>query len=179
MPCWRLNNRLITAKIDVKTQALVALILAIITLMSGCGALPEKPSSEAPSRASQSLPDSNAAIIKLNAQHKQWKKAPYKLGGLSKKGIDCSGFVHITYKERFGISLPRTTARQAKMGTKITRQQLRAGDLVFFKTGLKVRHVGIYIENGKFLHASTSKGVMISNINNRYWKKVYWKSMRI
>ncbi len=162
-----------------KTQAPVALILAIITLMSGCGAIPEKQSIKTPSRASQSLPDSNTAIIKLYAQHKQWKKTPYKLGGLSKKGIDCSGFVHVTYKERFGISLPRTTARQAQAGTNITRQQLQTGDLVFFKTGFKVRHVGIYIENGKFLHASTSKGVMISNINNRYWKKVYWKSMRI
>lgn len=162
-----------------KTQALVALILTTIALMSGCGALPEKPPSEVSSRAGQSLPDSNPAIIKLYAQHKQWKSTPYKLGGLSKKGIDCSGFVHITYKERFGVSLPRTTTRQAQVGTKITRQQLQAGDLVFFKTGFKVRHVGIYIEDGKFLHASTSNGVMISNINNRYWKKVYWKSMRI
>jgi len=162
-----------------KTQTLVTLMLLIVTLMGGCGSLPEKPSSEVPSRANQSLPDSNAPIIKLYAQHKQWKNTPYKLGGLSKKGIDCSGFVHITYKERFGIVLPRTTTRQAQVGTNITPQQLQAGDLVFFKTGFKVRHVGIYIENGKFLHASTSKGVMISNINNRYWKKVYWKAMRI
>ncbi len=65
------------------------------------------------------------------------------------------------------------------MGTEITRQQLQAGDLVFFNTSRKVRHVGIYIEGGKFLHASTSKGVMISNIENIYWEEVYWKAVRI
>ena len=115
----------------------------------------------------------------LYAQHKTWHGTPYRLGGLSRKGIDCSGFVYLTFKQRFGITLPRTTKEQAKQGDKISLRKLKSGDLVFFKTGWRTRHVGIYIGNGKFLHASTSKGVIISKLDNVYWKKKYWRSRRI
>ncbi len=74
--------------------------------------------------------------------------------------------------------MPRSTELMAKMGKKIDRKQLRAGDLVFFKTSYKVRHVGIYIEKGQFLHASSSKGVMISRLDNVYWADKYWQSRR-
>ncbi len=166
-----------------KTLIIITLAFSISMTLGGCSSTPDKhPRSlqnEPQTHSSRALPGTNPAVIKLYAQHKSWKGTRYKLGGLSKKGIDCSGFVHITYKERFGKTLPRTTELQAKVGTGITRQQLRAGDLVFFNTSRKVRHVGIYIEDGKFLHASTSKGVMISNINNVYWKEAYWKAVRI
>lgn len=116
---------------------------------------------------------------KLYAQYAQWKGAKYKLGGLSKKGIDCSGFVFVTFKSKLGIALPRTTSLQVKTGKYIERNKLQAGDLVFFKTGRSFRHVGIYLEHDKFLHASTSLGVTISKLNNRYWKSKYWKAKRI
>jgi cell wall-associated NlpC family hydrolase len=115
----------------------------------------------------------------LHTQYNGWQGTPYRLGGLSKKGIDCSGFVYLTFKQRFGITLPRTTKAQVKQGDKISRRKLKPGDLVFFKTGWRTRHVGIYIGNGKFLHASTSKGVIISKLDNVYWKKKYWRAQRI
>jgi len=116
---------------------------------------------------------------KLMSQYYEWKGTPYKLGGLSKRGVDCSGFVQITFKNQFSKILPRTTQLQAGVGTKISKSQLRPGDLVFFQTSYNVRHVGIALGNSEFLHASTSKGVMISNLSNPYWRKVYRFSVRI
>jgi len=116
---------------------------------------------------------------KLYAQYAQWKGTKYKLGGLNRNGIDCSGFVFITFKSKLGIVLPRTTNLQVATGKDIERNQLQAGDLVFFKTGRFFRHVGIYLEHGKFLHASTSLGVTISKLDNVYWKSKYWKAKRI
>lgn len=116
---------------------------------------------------------------KLYDQFKEWQGVRYQLGGLSKRGIDCSGFVYITYKSRLGVRLPRTTKLQSKLGKEISQRHLKTGDLVFFKTGKATRHVGIYLENNKFLHASLSQGVTISHLNNTYWKSNYWKSVRI
>ena len=115
----------------------------------------------------------------LSQQHRDWKSTPYKLGGNSKNGIDCSGFVHITFKQRLGLDVPRTTSQLSKTGKKISRKKLAVGDLVFFNTGFSKRHVGIYIGNRSFLHASTSKGVMISSMDSPYWSKHYWKATRI
>jgi lipoprotein Spr/probable lipoprotein NlpC len=122
---------------------------------------------------------SNTTESKLYAQYQSWQGTPYQLGGLSKKGIDCSGFVYLTFKDKFGVKLPRTTATQVKRGKRIYIGQLQAGDLIFFKTGWKTRHVGIYLSDGRFLHASTSKGVIISRLDNVYWKKKYWRAQRI
>lgn len=126
-----------------------------------------------------SLSNSSKVKSQLYAQHREWKGTKYRLGGLSKSGIDCSGFVYTTFKSRLGYELPRSTKLQADLGKKISKNELRAGDLVFFKTGIKVRHVGIYLENNKFLHASTSKGVMISRLDNVYWKRKYWMAKRL
>lgn len=115
----------------------------------------------------------------LKAQYSEWKGVRYRMGGLSKKGIDCSGFVHLTFKQRFGRKIPRSTKTLAKYGKTISRGSLRAGDLVFFKTGARVRHVGIYYGGNRFLHASTSKGVMISRMDDVYWGKRYWQARRV
>ena len=74
------------------------------------------------------------------------------------------------------MDLPRTTEQQSRMGQRINRQQLRPGDLVFFRNG---RHVGIYLEENKFLHASTTRGVMISNMDNSYWSRHFWKAVSV
>jgi cell wall-associated NlpC family hydrolase len=102
-----------------------------------------------------------------------------RLGGLSKSGIDCSGFAYLTYKDCFGIELPRTTGQQAKSGQAVNINGLQAGALVFFKTGILGRHMGIYVECGVFLHASTTQGVMLSNLSDPYWSSHYWKTVRI
>lgn len=107
-----------------------------------------------------------------------WKGTKYRLGGTSKKGIDCSSFVQQAMKNSSNITLPRSTYQQINMGETIKKSELQMGDLVFFKTG-RTNHVGIYIENGKFMHASTKKGVTISKLDNIYFKKNYWKAQRI
>ncbi len=116
----------------------------------------------------------------LYSQFSEWKAVKYRFGGLSKKGIDCSGFVYLTYLDNFSIQLPRTTKQQVKKGVKVnTQANLKAGDLVFFKTGVRQKHVGIYLEKRTFLHVSTKKGVIISRLDNPYWKKRYWRAVRV
>jgi len=113
------------------------------------------------------------------AFHQEWRGTPYRLGGMSKRGIDCSAFVYLAYKELWGETIPRTTSEQLNSGAEVSKDRLKAGDLVFFKTGWTTRHVGIYLSDSKFLHASTSQGVMISTLENSYWKRKYWLSRRL
>ncbi len=75
--------------------------------------------------------------------------------------------------------LPRTVDEQRKLGFAVKKSQLKVGDLLFFKTGWSSRHVGIYIGNNEFMHASTSQGVMISSLDNSYWKQKYWQARRL
>ena len=126
-----------------------------------------------------SLPNTTPIKRVLYSQFHDWESVQYELGGLSKKGIDCSGFVYVTYRIKLGITLPRTTKLQSTTGRVVVQSHLKAGDLVFFKTGLSTRHVGMYIENRQFLHVSSSKGVIISSLDNPYWSKKYWKSTRV
>jgi len=123
--------------------------------------------------------DTKAIKAALYSEYRHWKGTRYALGGMSRSGIDCSGLTYVVYKKQFGIKLPRTTRYQSKTGQRIKRSELRPGDLVFFKTESKVRHVGIYVEGNQFLHASTSKGVMLSKLDNPYWKEKYWHSRRV
>ena len=118
-------------------------------------------------------------IDNLYAHYEKWKGVKYCYGGFSFDGIDCSGFIYITYKERFKLIIPRTTKKQRDIGKKVSINKLQAGDLIFFNTGYNNRHVGIYIEKGKFIHASSSKGVMISNLKNPYWQKAVRFAKRI
>jgi len=134
-----------------------------------------------PAVAASTIDLSNGTKVKqiLYAQLQEWRNVRHRVGGLSKKGIDCSGFVHLTFLNRFGIELPRSTKQLAKIGTEISRDELRSGDLVFFKTGCGGQHVGIYVEEGKFVHVSTKKGVMMSSLDDIYWSQTYWKSIRL
>jgi len=157
-------------------------MLFLVFAAAGCSLLPfkHKPEeSSVPSAGKIDLSDSKAVKEALYLQYRQWKDIEYALGGLSKKGIDCSGFVYVTYLEKLGRELPRTTELQSQTGKEVQRSELRAGDLVFFKTGAKVRHVGMYIEKDTFLHASTKVGVTISELNDYYWGTKYWRSKRI
>lgn len=110
--------------------------------------------------------------------YKEWRGTRYRLGGLSKAGIDCSGFVYLTFLDRLGIELPRSTHGQVYKGKEVSRAQLQTGDLVFFRNG-RVNHVGIYLEKGKFMHSSSKSGVRISSLGNTYWQRTYWKARRL
>ena len=104
-----------------------------------------------------------------------WYGVRYRLGGDSKKGIDCSAFARRLYDNVFCTDLVRTACEQFNMCRFITRpDSVKEGDLVFFKTkGSRISHVGIYLMNDFFVHASSSRGVMISNLNDAYWEKRY------
>lgn len=84
-----------------------------------------------------------------------------------------------TFREQFGLELPRSTSEQQDSGKSISRTQLRTGDLVLFRAGSTGRHVGIYIGNNQFVHASTSSGVTISSLDEPYWKKRYNEARRV
>jgi cell wall-associated NlpC family hydrolase len=125
------------------------------------------------------LSDTHKVKQILNQQYKDWRHVQHRMGGVSKNGIDCSGLVYQTYRTKLGFDIPRSTEYQSKVGRSIQKGQLRAGDMVFFKTGIFTRHVGMYIDKGNFLHVSSSKGVMISSLENPYWTSAYWKAQRI
>jgi len=107
--------------------------------------------------------------------------APYRFGGMSLKGIDCSAFVKRIYSF-FDITLPRTAREQANVGQKVSRDELVVGDLVFFNTQrYYISHVGIYIGDGQFVHASSgrSKEVRISNLSEPYYDKRFVQATRV
>ncbi len=111
--------------------------------------------------------------------------APYKFGGHTSSGFDCSGFTFKVFEEN-DLKLPRRSSDQATTGKNIDIDEVKPGDLLFFSTsgGSKVSHVGIVHEIGsngevKFIHASTSKGVIISSLNEKYWNKAYLHAKRV
>lgn len=133
---------------------------------------------EVPNTGGSFLDDPAAAIREaLMAEHDRWAGTPYRFGGTNMSGIDCSALVQNIFSDAFQVELPRTTGSQLHMGEPITRDQLSPGDLVFFKPPGN-RHVGIYVGQGRFLHASSSRGVMISKLDNSYWRRYYWQARR-
>jgi cell wall-associated NlpC family hydrolase len=116
---------------------------------------------------------------KLMESYEQWKGTPYRLGGTTRSGVDCSAFVQIVMRQQFRVDLPRTTEQQLTVGSRVRKSSLRTGDLVFFQTGRRTLHVGIMLDNNRFMHASTSSGVMISSLNERYWSSRYLRARRV
>ncbi len=111
----------------------------------------------------------NPALLK---EIETWLNVPYKFGGNSEQGVDCSGLATSIYKTVYNIDLERVTVNMARRTRKINQRQLREGDLVFFRiNSRKVSHVGIYISNGRFVHASTSRGVIISSLSEEYYQR--------
>ncbi len=156
------------------------IIFVGISFLVSCGSIQERSFSTHDSRSAANKPLDPSYLRKILYSHyNEWQGVRYEYGGLSRRGIDCSGFVHLTFKSKLGKNLPRTARMQAKIGQEVRRNDLRAGDLVFFRTGKSSNHVGIYLENNKFLHASQKKGVTISRLDQVYWRSNYWKSVRI
>ena len=107
-----------------------------------------------------------------------WYGTRYKLGGTTKNGIDCSAFVQTIFLSSFGVTLPRMAKDQYKVTRRISRTELQEGDLLFFNTRGGVSHVGIYLRNNKFVHASVS-GVMISDMFEPYYVKHFIAAGRV
>ncbi|WP_251976805.1 C40 family peptidase [Salinicola avicenniae] len=111
-------------------------------------------------------------------EHERWVGTPYVLGGESRRGIDCSALMQHVFGEAFAVDLPRTTDQQVLEGSRVARDQLKSGDLVFFRPPGLYNHVGVYVGDGYFLHASASQGVKLSRLDNVYWKRYYWQARR-
>jgi cell wall-associated NlpC family hydrolase len=114
-----------------------------------------------------------------------FKGTKYKFGGTTKKGMDCSGVVYVAYKKE-NIQLPRVSKDMAKKGKKISLKEARKGDLLFFRThksSRKINHVGLIIsvknKQIKFIHSTSSKGVIISSLSQKYWKNAFVKATKV
>ncbi|MGL1901436.1 MAG: C40 family peptidase [Fibrobacterales bacterium] len=104
---------------------------------------------------------------------KPWLGTPYLFGGESKRGIDCSAFVMHVFRKYRGINLPHSTRQTFKMGKKIAKSDLKKGDVIFFGNWIGVNHSAIYMGNGTFAHASSSRGVIYTKMTSTYWAPKY------
>jgi len=116
--------------------------------------------------------DTDAMGEALAAEARRWLGTPYRYGGADRSGTDCSGLVMELYRSVCAVKLPRTTTLQKSYCTKVARNRAKVGDLMFFgsgKGGGAVSHVGLYIGKGEMIHASSSRGVMVSRVDKGYW----------
>lgn len=152
----------------------VALLL-FTCFLAACGS---KKAVAPPSKAAM------AAEVLANLKSKQlfrfineWTGAPYKLGGMDKKGIDCSGFALILEKQIYGLTLPRRSIDQSAAVREKPLRKLQEGDLLFFSFGgNEVDHVGVYLNNSFFVHASTNRGVVVDDLRLPAYQKTLVKT---
>ena len=138
-------------------------------------------------KASKKISESEDQVTKIIQTARSYMGTPYKWGGTSRSGLDCSGLLLISFRSA-AIDIPRTSADQSKMGKEISLHELRPGDLVFFaaknRNRRKITHVGLVTSvQGKhdvqFIHASTKLGVVENNIYTDYYKHIFVKARRV
>jgi cell wall-associated NlpC family hydrolase len=148
---------------------------------------PGPPPIATPAATAPTIPAPAAATDrerKLDEAIQPWIGTPYRIGGTTKSGVDCSAFVGAVYLAAFDVKLPRTAEEQEQLGTVVKREDLQVGDLVFFRTQgmgplFKSRHVGIYVGHGQFAQASGRKGVTLTDLDNDYWRRKYESARRL
>lgn len=161
-------------------------VAALSSCKSKRGVKPSAPSSSPAASSSRKDKECKELSEKLNLEINrqdnlklyqfvsEWLGVPHKDGGCDKRGTDCSCFVRMIYDHAYKKALPRNSTEMFKQTSRIKQSQLQEGDLVFFSIkSTKVSHVGIYLKDGWFAHVSTSKGVMINNLTESYYKKYY------
>ncbi len=142
-------------------------IIAVALFAYGCSS----------SRLSRSI--SSPRIATLINEAESHLGTAYCSGGATRDCFDCSGFVFTCFTS-IGVPLPRTSREIADIGLEVPRSELQPGDVVAFRTsGRDVNHVGIMVDSERFIHASTSKGVMVSALNESYWKRSYVTARRV
>jgi murein DD-endopeptidase / murein LD-carboxypeptidase len=117
--------------------------------------------------------------LPLLQQIDHWWGTRYCLGGNDESCIDCSAFTQTILRNVYGVEVPRTAAEQYNFAQPISDAEIKEGDLVFFKSGRGISHVGLFVGNNKFVHAATSEGVTITDLNDSYWSKRYAGAGRV
>ena len=108
-----------------------------------------------------------------------WKGTKYSFGGDSSRGIDCSALTRRVYREVFSFELPRVTKDQIKVGRHVSRNNLKPGDILYFRPDGKYNHTAVYLGNSLFINASSSKGVILSSMEHSYWSKYFIHGVRV
>jgi len=173
------------------TYILIFFLAALVTFTS-CLSRPERirsnyPNSSKSSHTSKNTIEKYADIIGVSSSElsslelydyiDDWMGTPHRLGGLNKNGIDCSAFTNHLVRDVYGKDLPRTANDMAQVIKRKYENQLREGDLVFFNfSGKKFDHVGVYLKNNKFVHVSTSKGVIISDLTDPWYRNYFTRA---
>ncbi|KAA1247412.1 C40 family peptidase [Aquimarina sp. RZ0] len=167
----------------------LSLLLLFCILLSSCGSTKKRGISASKkanthTKSRKTTKAESKKIIGVIKYAKTFEGTRYKYGGTTKKGMDCSGLVYTSFKKN-DIVLPRTSRAMASQGTKISLKNVAPGDLLFFKTNKNknvINHVGLVVTTGnqvQFIHASTSKGVTISSLNERYWSNCFVTVRRV
>lgn len=158
-----------------RSRSLYVLILSMIVL-SSCGTRRVSNYSESKAaKAAEAMADLKSKPLYRFIT--EWTGVRYKLGGMDKRGIDCSGFALLLNREIYGVNLPRRSVEQAQVIKEKNTSQLKEGDLVFFSFGgNSIDHVGVYLNHGFFVHASTSRGVIVDDLNLPAYQRVLIKA---
>lgn len=128
------------------------------------------------------VPVTDESVGELIREARKWIGTPYKCGGSSRGGTDCSGLIMELFLKVYNVKLPRSAAMQQEFSSPVKEKDVRPGDLVFFATGKhkgRVSHVGLYIGNGRMIHASSTRGVMESDLSLNYWRKAHHSCGRV
>ncbi len=166
------------------------LAVLLVLYLSSCSSHKNVSSSTATTNSKTALKNKYALLLNIEPKEikneslfvfiDDWYAVPYKYAGLDKNGIDCSGFISVLYDKVYNKKIPRSTKELHETCIGVSRSELKEGDLVFFKIDQeKPSHVGLYLMNNKFVHASTKKGIMISDLEEVYFKKYFYTGGRI
>lgn len=192
---WEAVVIFVTAMRHNSSTLYVIVLTALSLVLTGCGAkrrtvvsggagkvIVVRPPSEPP--VTGNTRDSNDAdlVARLIDGAYSWIGTPYRYGGADRNGTDCSGFVQRLFADIAAVSLPRNTRKQAEFCSTVQRKHIQPGDLLFFDgstVGAGIGHVGLYVGDGRMIHASSSRGVIVSGIDEAYYNRRYRQAGRV
>lgn len=161
-------------------SSFVWLFLCILVL-SGCSTRRAATPAGRVERIDKAVPVGREHTQRLVSEARKWIGTPYRYGGQTRAGTDCSGMTMVLFEDVYGIKLPRSSAMQREFAMPIRERELQPGDLVFFATsgGSQVSHVGLFVGSGKMIHASVSKGVIESALDESYYRRHFHSAGRV
>jgi len=161
----------------------VLLLALFVLFLASCGS--SRKTTETVVIGGSTTTTSSKRISKVVSHAKSFTGTRYKFGGTDRRGMDCSGLVYVSFKEE-NIALPRISREMAKKGIRLRLTETEEGDLVFFQTNKNrktINHVGLVVENKrgviKFIHSTSSRGVIVSSLDENYWKNAFVEVRRI